>query len=103
MRKSKCTECYQWIIEGGQPQLKSALGAYNSMVQAFAVIKDLSGNTYAELESGAQAAAKNAMGQLRLACDENMDLQNSVTAQQFELRCGDGLWSTVGLTKRQIP
>lgn len=100
-RGSKCEpECHKWIK--GQKQLKTVLESFNSVVQTFVSIKEISPQAYAELEPGTHEIDGNLMEDLKMACDPDMVLEKADTAE-FNANCQDGLWPALSLEKSSFP
>jgi len=101
-RESGCEpECHEWIK--GQGQLKAALESFNSVVQAFVSLKEVSPQAYAELEPSTDEIDTNLMGSLKLACDPVMRLEKAVDTAEYNAKCQDGLWPALKVEKSSFP
>lgn len=87
---------------GGRAKLMDVLVNYNSMVLSFMKIKELYPNTFEEIKEAEAEIESNAMSQVRLSCDPDMKLENAGDADDFNAKCGDGLWPALGLNKNRF-
>jgi len=107
MRRSECTDApHECLVSGeaggGRAKLMDVLVNYNSMVLSFMKIKELYPNTFEEIKEAQPEIESNAMSQVKLSCDPDMKLEEAGDANDFNAKCGDGLWPALGLNKNRF-
>lgn len=102
-RSSECEpNCHEWI-KGKEGQLEVLLEKFNSVIETFVSLKEISPQAYDELEPGAREIERNLKGTLKLACDPAEVLEKAVDTAEFNAECQDGLWPAMYLEKSSIP
>jgi len=87
---------------GGYDFLETVLKNYNNMVLSFMKVKELYPAVHAEIKDAGNELENNAMAQVKLSCDPTMALENAGNAADFDKKCGDGLWDSLGLVKNRF-